>query len=157
MSSCELCGQETDSRQKVKIEGATLNVCDSCSDLGSQVKTSSKKSKSRTKKTSKKRRSTTPSENKVLVNDYGQEVKTARESENLSLEDLADKLNEKQSRVSKIEKEELKPGEELAKKLSRELNVDLYTNAEVANYDQTDDGDDRSATLGDVAKVKEDS
>jgi putative transcription factor len=155
MSSCELCGQETDSTQKVKIEGATLNVCDSCSDLGSQVKTASK-GNSKTKKTKKKkRRSTTPSENKVLINGYGKEVKQARESKNLSLKELANKLNEKQSRVSKIEKEELKPGEKLAKKLSKELDVDLYTNAEVANYDQTDNADNRSATLGDVAEVKE--
>ena len=155
MSSCELCGKEADSRKKVKIEGATLNVCDSCADLGNKVKTPSKKSKTKKKK-SRKRRSTTPSENKVLVNNYGNEVKKARESKGISLKDLANNINEKQSRVSKIEKEELKPGNKLAKKLSKELGVDLYTNAEVANYDQTDNPDDRTATLGDVAEVKED-
>jgi putative transcription factor len=156
MASCELCGQETDSRKKVKIEGAKLNVCDSCADMGDQVKTSSKKRKTKKKKKKSRTRSTTPSENKVLVNGYGKEVKKARESKDMSLKDLANKMNEKQSQISKIEKEKLKPGEKLAKKLKKQLGVDLYTNAEVANYDQTDDADGRKATLGDVAKVKED-
>jgi putative transcription factor len=156
MTSCELCGQETDSTKKVKIEGATLNVCSSCSELGNEVKTGSTNTKKKRKKTKTRKRSTTPSENKVLVNGYGSEVKKARESKDISLKELANKLNEKQSRVSKIEKEELKPGQSLAKKLSKELDVDLYTNAEVANYDQTDNPDNRKATLGDVAEVKED-
>lgn len=148
MPSCELCGKETDSTQKTKIEGATLSVCESCSDMGETV---SKKSKKK-----KKRKSSGPRTQKVLVSDYGSRVKEAREEEQISINELADELNEKSSLISKIEKEDLKPDNSLAKKLSDRLGVDLYTNAEVSNYDSKKrGGDNRKATLEDVAEVKD--
>lgn len=147
MSSCELCGKESDSLQKVKIEGATLNVCDSCSDIGKSVGTKSKK-----KKTKKSRgRSKRPSQ--VLRNDYGTALKEARESEQLSLKEVADDLNEKESLISKIEKQELKPDETLAKKLAKKFGLTLYVNPEVADYSQ-EKADSRSATMEDIADVK---
>lgn len=147
MSSCELCGKESNSLQKVKIEGATLNVCDSCSDIGKSVGTKSKK-----KKTKKSRgRSKRPSQ--VLRNDYGTALKSAREKEQLSLKEVADDLNEKESLISKIEKQELKPDETLAKKLAKKFDIELYVNPEVADYSQ-EKADSRSATMEDVANVK---
>lgn len=150
MSSCELCGQETDSITKVKIEGAKLSVCDSCAEMGEEVKTPSKKRKKK-----KKRSSSRPRDSEVLVEDYGKRVKSAREEEQLSLKELADDLNEKTSLLSKVEKQELKPDDALANKLAKKLGVDLYTNPEVTDYDTGDNADDRNATLGDVAKVKD--
>lgn len=148
MPSCELCGKETDSTTKVKIEGATLKVCDSCTDMGEEIQTSSKKSR-------KKKRSSTPRTEKVLASDYGSRLKEAREDEEISIGELADDLNEKSSLISKIEKQDLKPDNALAKKLSDRLGVELYTNPEVTDYDDTSGGDSRKATLKDVADVKD--
>jgi putative transcription factor len=151
MPSCQLCGEETDSTTLVKIEGAKMKVCSDCEDMGETVKTRSKRSVK--KKKSKKLR---PRESQVLVNDYGDRVKQAREDQKLSMQELANDLNEKQSVLSKVEKQELKPDKALAEKLMKKFGVDLYTTPEAHEYDTGQKGDSRSATLGDVAKVKDD-
>ena len=150
MPSCELCGKDTDSLKKAKIEGATLKVCDSCADMGETLDTGGtgkKRKKKKKSRTSKRKR-------KTLAPDYGEKIKKAREDEKLSITEVADDLNEKESVIKKIEGEELKPDKSLAGKLSKKFNIDLYTNTEVSNVD-TDSGDTRKATLGDVAEVKD--
>lgn len=154
MPSCELCGKDTDSLTKTKIEGAKLKVCDSCSDMGEEVSTPSKnvkksKSKSRSSSSSKKR------DTKTLANDYGERVKEAREHKQLSIQELSDELDEKASLLKKIEQEQLKPEKSLAGKLEKKFDIELYVNPEVSDYDDRDGSDDRKATLGDVADVKE--
>ena len=147
MSSCELCGKDTDSLKKAKIEGATLKVCDSCAEMGETVKTQSKTRKKKKKKRTKRKKRDT----KTLASDYGDRVKNARK---LSISEVADDLNEKESVIKKVEGQDLKPDKSLAGKLSKKFGIDLYVNPEVSDVD-TDSGDTRSATLGDVAEVKD--
>ena len=147
---CEMCGSDTDSSTKVKIEGAVLKVCDSCKDLGKEVKTSSKKKKKRKKKSSSRKRGNS----KVLIPEYGEKVKKAREDEQLSIKEVADELNEKESLIKKIEQEELKPDKSLAGKLSDRFNITLYTNPEVSNHGSAkDNSNSKKATLEDVADI----
>ncbi len=150
MSSCELCGKDTDSLKKAKIEGATLKVCDSCAEMGETVKTQSKTRKKKKKKRTKRKKRDT----KTLASDYGDRVKNAREARKLSISEVADDLNEKESVIKKVEGQDLKPDKSLAGKLSKKFGIDLYVNPEVSDVD-TDSGDTRSATLGDVAEVKD--
>jgi putative transcription factor len=149
MSSCQLCGKDSDDLKKAKIEGAVMKVCDSCSDMGETVEQKKEKTKKKEKKTTYR-----PKDTQVLANDYGKRIKKAREDEKLSIEELSDQLNEKASLIKKIEREDLKPEKSLAKKLSSELDVRLYVNPEVSDH-EVESGDDRKATLGDVAEVKE--
>lgn len=142
MSKCQICGKEVDSTTKAKIEGAVMHVCDSCADMGEKVEKKSKKK--RTRKSSQK----------TLANDYGDRVRDARETRELSIKELSGSLNEKESVIKKVEREELKPDKSLAGKLSKELDITLYVNPEVTNYDDSSDSDSRKATLGDVADVK---
>lgn len=151
MTSCELCGTETSSTTKIKLEGTKLKVCDDCSDMGKEITTSSRKKK----KKSSSSRSRNRNNQKVLDPDFGDILKSAREKKDMTQEELAKKLNEKKSRISKMERSELKPDEKLAKKLEKELAVDLYVNPEVSDHDRRDKPDNRSATLGDVADVKD--
>lgn len=151
MSSCELCGRDVDSLKKAKIEGATLKVCDSCADMGEEVQTSTSKTRKKKKSRSRKK---TKRETDTLASDYGERVRSAREEEKLSIKEVAEDLNEKESVIQKVENQELKPEKSLASKLSKKFGVDLYVNPEVADVD-TDSGDTRSATLGDVAEVKD--
>ncbi len=152
MPSCELCGKDTDSLTKTKIEGAKLDVCDSCADMGEKVETPSKnvKTKKKSSSSTSKKRNT-----KSLANDYGEKVKEAREGKQLSIQELSDELNEKASLLKKIEQEKLKPEKSLAEKLEKKFDIQLYVNPEVSDYDDRDSSDDRKATLGDVADVKE--
>lgn len=147
MSTCELCGKDTDSTKTVKIEGAKLDVCDSCADMGEEVKTGGKKKQKKSKSSSRRSRS-----KDVLVNDYGKKVKQAREDETLSIKELADDLNEKESLIKKIEQQQLKPDKPLARKLSKRFNIELYTNPEVADYSKSKTTD-RKATMEDVADI----
>lgn len=145
-----MCGSNTDSSTKVKIEGAVLKVCDSCKDLGNEVKTSS------SKKTKKKRSSSTRKRGsgKVLVPDYGETLKSAREDEQLSIKEVADELNEKESLIKKIEQQDLKPDKSLAGKLSDRFDITLYTNSEVSNHGSaTNTSKSKKATLEDVADI----
>jgi putative transcription factor len=149
MPSCQLCGEDSDNLKKTKIEGALMKVCNSCSDMGDVVEKKQKKTK-KTKKTASRR----PRDTQVLANDYGSRVKDARESEKMSIKELSDDLNEKASLIRKVEREDLKPEKALAKKLSQKLGITLYVNPEVSDH-STESGDDRDATVGDVADIKE--
>ncbi|WEL19570.1 multiprotein bridging factor aMBF1 [Candidatus Nanohalococcus occultus] len=154
MASCELCGEKVSDLTKVKMEGTILKVCDSCTDMGEKVTTRTKKSsKSRKKKKSRIKRTATPAD-KTLATDYGARVKKAREAKEMTHKELADKLNEKQSRISKIETQNLKPDENLGRKLQKVLDITLYVNSEVSNYNVSN-ADDRDATLEDVADIKD--
>ncbi len=148
MASCELCGKETDSVKKAKIEGAVLKVCDSCASMGEELSQTSSRKKKKRKKTPKKR-----SSDEVLVPKYGEKLKEARESEQLSIKEVANDLNEKESLISKIEKQDLKPDKTLAKKLSEKFGITLYTNPEVSDYGKSERGNQKKATLEDVADI----
>lgn len=126
-------------------------MCDSCSDMGETVETKSKKRKKKKKKSRSRSRQ---KDTGTLASDYGDRVKQAREGEKLSISEVADELNEKESVIKKIENQDLKPDKSLASKLSKKFGIELYVNPEVADVD-TDSGDTRSATLGDVAEVKD--
>lgn len=152
MPSCELCGKDADSLTKVKIEGAKLKACDNCKEMGEEVDTGSEQK--RKKKTKKKSRNSNRRNSKVLVDNYGERVKEAREEETLSINELADEMNIKSSVLKKIEREEFKPDKTLAQSLSKRLGVELYTNPEAYEVESSS-GDDRDATLGDVANIKE--
>ncbi|MBC5792683.1 MAG: TIGR00270 family protein [Nanohaloarchaea archaeon] len=148
MSSCELCGQEADSLKKVKIEGTILKTCESCASMGDEVGSSSS-----SKKRKKKKRKKKSSSKDVLVNGYGEKIKKARESKQLSIAEVAEDINEKESLLKKLEQEQLKPDKPLAKKISKKFDIKLYTNPEVADYSRNDDADSRKATMEDVADI----
>lgn len=121
--------------------------------MGEEVTTRKKKSGSKKSTKSRIKRKATPAD-KTLASDYGARIKKAREAKEMSHEDLADKLNEKQSRISKIETQNLKPDENLGRKLQKVLDIELYVNSEVSNYNHSS-SDDRDATLEDVADIKD--
>jgi putative transcription factor len=150
MPSCQLCGKDSENLKKTKIEGAVMKVCSSCSDMGDVVEKKQKKKKTKKNKKTSRR----PRETDTLASDYGSRVKEAREERQLSIKELADDLNEKASLIRKVEREDLKPEKALAKKLSKKLEVTLYVNPEVSDH-SVEEGDDRDATVGDVADIKE--
>jgi len=60
-----------------------------------------------------------------LVEDYGQRIKKAREKAGLKQAAFAQKINEKQSLLRKIEREEVLPSEAVRRKIERSLNISL--------------------------------
>lgn len=150
MPSCELCGKDTDSLTKSKIEGAVLKACDTCADMGEEVQKSKKKTTKSSSSSGRKRKR----KEEVLTPEYGEKVKKARESKQLSISEVATDLKEKESVIKNIEQAKLKPDKTLAQKLEKKFDIELYT-APAVNDVKTDKGDTRKATLGDVAEIKD--
>ena len=181
MVQCEMCGTETNSPNAVKIEGAELQVCDECTEFGTEVTqedsttTSTKYSTGSSSSSSSSsasssgsatggssgssgssgRRSDMFDEMDELARDYDDRVRSARESRGLSQADLAKQLNEKASLIRKIERGDTLPSDEVQRKLERALDIDLSVGGSVDDAEWESDSATGGYTLGDVVERKD--
>ena len=93
-----------------------------------------------------------------MVDDYHARIRNARAKSGMTQKELAMKLNEKQTIISKIESGTMRPDEKLIKKLQRELGVVLK---EKVRAEQEERLTPRSAgsgslTLADLIRTKKD-
>jgi len=138
--TCELCGKDVSKTVTVKVEGSEMEVCESCKRYGREVLSSEKKNQS-TKEVlqrikNKKRTNSTPNEYEKeieeLALDYSERIENARLENDLTQEELAKKINEKKSVIAKLEKEDMRPSEDLRKKLENTLDIKLTEKIERA-------------------------
>ncbi|WP_435153502.1 multiprotein bridging factor aMBF1 [Haladaptatus sp. DFWS20] len=177
MVQCEMCGAETASPKKIKVEGAELDVCDNCADFGTEVKTqqssststkystssSSGKSSgststggSRSSGGSRSRPSDMFDDMDEIAQDYDDRIRNARESTGLSQEDLAKELNEKASLIRKLERGDMLPSDSVQNKLEKKLEISLSTGSAGADDEEWSGGSSTGGTtLGDVVKRKD--
>jgi len=179
MVQCEMCGTETSSPNRVKIEGAELDVCDECTDFGTEVKQDTGSSSTSTKYSTSSSSSSSSSsaggasssssggggssrqrqdmfdEMEELAQDYDEIVRSGRESAGLSQEELAQQLNEKASLVRKIERGDTLPSDEMQGKLEKALGVDLSAGSSTEDTEWESDTSTGEYTLGDVVERKD--
>ncbi|AKH98030.1 multiprotein bridging factor aMBF1 [Halanaeroarchaeum sulfurireducens] len=173
MVQCEMCGAETASPNTVKIEGAELQVCDSCAEFGTEVKTESSGSTSTKYSTSSSsggsssstssqsggssdtRRRDMFDEMDEVVADYDQRIRKARESAELTQEELAKQVSEKASLVRKLEQGDMLPSDDVQRKLESFLDISLTESAEGDDEEWESGGDGQGLTLGDMVKRKD--
>ncbi len=176
MVQCEMCGTETGSPKTVKIEGAELDVCDDCADFGTEVKTEQSSTTSTKYSTSSSGSSSSSSsdgssgttggggggsrrdmfdEMDEVVQDYDDRIRTAREAEDLTQEELANELNEKASLIRKIERGDVLPSDTVQRKLERELGIDLSMGGSSDDNEWSGSSSTGGTTLGDVVKRKD--
>ncbi|MCL7418888.1 MAG: multiprotein bridging factor aMBF1 [Halalkalicoccus sp.] len=177
MVQCEMCGTETSTPKTVKIEGAELDVCDSCAEFGTEVRTqessqtSTKYSTSSSSDTSEsansgsgssdgssgssRRRRDMFDEMDEVAADYDQRIREARESAGLSQEDLAGELNEKASLIRKLERGDMLPSDSVQKKLERKLDISLSEGISDDDTEWEGGSSTGSYTLGDVVTRKD--
>lgn len=179
MVQCEMCGTETKSPNRVKIEGAELEVCDGCTEFGTEVKTEQKSTSSTKYSTSSSSSSTGSSgststastgssgsssggrrrdmfdDMEELAQDFDERIRAARESAGLSQEDLAGTLNEKASLIRKLEHGDTLPTDDLQKKLERHLDIDLSAAGATDETEWSSDSSTGEYTLGDVVERKD--
>ncbi|MDY6769521.1 MAG: multiprotein bridging factor aMBF1 [Candidatus Nanohaloarchaea archaeon] len=148
MAGCEMCGAEDDLKE-TRVEGARLDLCSDCREVGDVVERSTPSTGTRSRSSS----STTPSTpDETVLPGYDDTVKAAREDRGLSIADLADALKEKESVVRRVETGKLTPDRDLARKFERELDIDIYgTPPETPDASGSSDGGGQ--TIGDVADV----
>jgi putative transcription factor len=89
-----------------------------------------------------------------IVQDYGERIRTARESKSMSQADLANELNEKASLIRKLERGETLPSDKVQRELEGFLDIDL-TGGSVDETDWEADTDASTRTLGDVVERKD--
>ena len=177
MVQCEMCGTETQSPNTIKVEGAELDVCDECTDFGTEVKTqdaSSTSTKYSTGSSSGSSGGTSSGatsgstggggggsrrdmfdEMDELAQDFDQRIRAGREAAGLSQSELADQLNEKASLIRKLEHGDHLPSDEVQRKLERALEIDLNEGAGDGDTEWEGGSDVGEYTLGDVVERKD--
>lgn len=144
MPFCEICGKEAVLCNAV-IEGVRMSVCEKCSLLGRKLVPVRPIIKMRKVQNSNEKVS------EAVVDNYAELVRKAREKLNLKQEELAKKLNEKESIIHKLETSQFKPGFELARKLEKFLGIILIKQA-VEEYFDSKKINAGTMTLGDLVK-----
>ena len=154
--NCDLCGKVEENIVRALIEGVELEVCPVCSKFGKIIAPVKRYSAKEQHKMFEKQSIVQEKEEKVelLVEGYDDIIKKRREIMGLSQKDFANKINEKESIIHKIETGVFIPQLALAKKLEKALGIKLieeYEEKHEAYKKRKEDG----FTLGDFIKIKE--
>ena len=152
---CEMCGAESASLEPRKVSGSVLRVCTSCAGMGKQ--TSYRESvghrafvaQTLEKREQKTRYKDISSDEKVLVSNYGDVVRKARERKGLDHVSLAMKISEKKSIITSVESGNMKPNEKLIKKLENFLKINLMEDIEETSSSYKG-GSKKNFTMGDL-------
>jgi putative transcription factor len=146
---CDICGKETNIIYVVEVEGAVMNVCAECS-KGKKVIDKIDLSKQEKKVAKAKEEKEKESE---IIEHYGEAIRKAREKLGLPLNVLAERINEKESTLLRIEEEKTLPTDKIVKKLEKELGVKLLE--EKKEEPTVHLKPDEPITLWDAAEKKE--
>ncbi len=142
---CEVCGREILGQpQRRVIEGAKLTVCGRCAAFGktdwsptrtvpvgpAPVPLGQRPLSAAPRAPRPPRNDVDTVEQSELVEDYGAQIRKARQRLGLTEKDLAMKMQEKESVVKKLEKEELTPDNRMISKIRRVLGINLVERVE---------------------------
>jgi len=154
---CDLCGSKSE-LYKALVEGTELNVCGKCSKFGKiieAIKTEKEEKKNQKEQKKKKKKEEMPDKEilQVIVPDYAQLIKNAREKLNLKQEDFAKKINEKNNLIHLIETGKFEPNIDLARKLEKFLKIKLVEEHEEIRLGERKKDKPETFTIGDFIKV----
>ncbi|MFO8015526.1 MAG: multiprotein bridging factor aMBF1 [Candidatus Woesearchaeota archaeon] len=121
MASCDMCGAEG-KLFRTSVEGAEMMLCKQCSKYGKVMAPPKKVIKKESIKTG---RSAKPEIIETIDPDYSRKIKKSREKLGLKQEDLAGKINEKESLIHRVESGKKEPSIALSRKLERFLGIKL--------------------------------
>jgi len=153
---CELCGRECTCRPAI-VDGVKMMVCPGCMKHGSAVAVSSpaeppsrKPILERIKRP--KQKDVYKDMDKELVSNWNEIIKSARQKKGLTREQLGFKIGERTVTISKIENGDLRPSDDVAKKLEKELGISLFEEVSSAPSYMTGSSSGGGLTLGDFIK-----
>lgn len=148
LNPCEICGKKAKLREAI-VEGSVVSVCDDCLSFGKAVPLQGKKADVTPRVP---RKIEVEREMELVVSNYSDIIKQGRERMDLTQEEFAKKLSERESVIHSLESGKLKPSLALARKLERFLGVkliEIYKDAGKSPLDLTDS----SLTIGDLLKM----
>jgi len=146
--NCDMCGSEG-KLFKAIVEDAELNICHECSKFGRVIGVV----KQDTKIDSRKLTESQTELMVIVVRDFGEKIRNKREDLGLKQEELAKKLNEKESLMQKIESGKFEPSIGLAKKIGSFLKIKLTEEYEEKHESRTKTKTN-AFTIGDFIKEK---
>ncbi|MCW1293346.1 MAG: multiprotein-bridging factor 1 family protein [Candidatus Parvarchaeota archaeon] len=123
--NCELCGVTTDKLYLVDIEGSKMYVCEKCAKLGKIIEMPSTKISNENTKEKIEKESSESAE-PLIRSDYAKVLTDSLVHKKLKIEDLARRLGVSESYLRKVFGGRVVPDENLAKKLEKILDVELY-------------------------------
>lgn len=151
MAACEMCGANGELVSAI-IEGTQFKVCNACSSFGKIVKEAENVHKPAFREVHEK---DLKEEVEFVTYRCGAMVKEAREALGMSQEELAKKMNERESVVHAIESGHLKPSIELARKLEKSLQIRLVENYAKEQEKPKVNFKNEGLTIGDLIKLKQ--
>ncbi len=149
---CDLCGKDSDVLLLTTVESSQLSLCKPCSAHGRVIKVLHQPRPSEQKGRLVKK-DIEPQVTEVIVEDFAQRIKQAREKLGLKQEELAKKINEKESIIHGLETGHHHPNMELAKKLAHALSIQLIEQVQEEALTPAKGGAN-AFTLGDFIKVR---
>lgn len=128
-STCEICGRKN-VRAVVSVEGAKLVVCGACA-RGKKVLYFLEE------REPAEARPMAPQKQKIeeteeIREDYAQAIRKAREKTGLPISVVAERINEMESYLERIERGKIMPTFTVAKKLEKELGIKLIEKVETS-------------------------
>lgn len=150
MDDCEVCGKKSDELFLVEIEGAQMIVCGVCAKGKDIIQEYS----NRKEEEPRFQRAVAPKDELEIVEGYGRVIREGRDSYGLSTKLLAEKINEKESTLIRVENEHALPDDRLAKKLERELRIKLIVKGS-SDKKPYSSSKQNEVTLGDAAIIKD--
>lgn len=148
-----MCGAEI-KLFKAIIENAEMNVCSDCSKFGKVIGEIKEKKEEKLKKIDKIKKDTPDIEiMQVIVEDYAEKIKKAREKLGLKQKELAKKISLKESLIHKIETKTFEPNISLARKLEKFLKIKLVEQHEEVRT-KPSESESGIFTIGDFIKIR---
>lgn len=150
---CEICGKEIRGKPvKIVVEGTELNVCPSCREYGvEEISKSSQHGAIRVVKKEKKTAQKPIVFTEELVENYNEIIRRERQKRGWSQEELAKKIQEKESLIRKIENAEITPEPEVIEKLERIFDIKLREKVQEVKIESKQSF---VPTLGDVVVIR---
>jgi len=139
---CEICGSKN-AKRKAKVEGSIVTICDNCIGFGEEIPILEI---TRTKKVLP----LIEEPNEIIITDFNEIIRNAREKMNLTQEKLAKKLNEKVSLIKRVE-DGWEPPPSLISKFEKFFNIKLTEKIEEKSIDKK--SDKKRLTIGDVIEL----
>jgi len=123
---CEVCGKALFEKISANIDGSRMLVCPECAGAhGSEITEFSSTQSVQQKQSFQPSARIGISEGLDLKQDFGSIVRKKRQQLNLTVEELAKKIFEKESILHKIENQKIVPSDPMVSKLEKALQISL--------------------------------
>lgn len=150
VTSCDMCGKQ-ENLVKAMVEGVEMNVCRACAGFGKIMQQPRVFSQGFGYQ---KQRPAGPEIIEVVADDYAFKIKQSREKRKMNQEEFARFLGEKESLLTSIEAGRQKPTIELAKKLEKQLNIQLIEVIKDEEQKSEKSLKNGPLTIGDMLQMK---